>query len=120
MKPTCPAFFLALLLAAGASCAQDAAAKVDAYAATQLARHNGCFRCHAMQSERKEGPAWASIAARRRGKPGAQAELTAYLTTSGSKAMYLDGQVIYHKTVQTTPRDDMAQVRNLVDWILSR
>ena len=120
MKPTRPAFFLALLLAAGASCAQDAAAQVDVYAATQLARNNGCFRCHAAQSELKEGPAWTNIAARRRGKPDAQAELMTYLTSSGNKAMYLNGQVIYHKTVQTTPRDDMAQVRNLVDWILSR
>jgi cytochrome c len=121
MMPTLRTVSLsATIVAAGGLFAQSAAAQADAYAATQLARNNGCFRCHATQNELKEGPAWTNIAARRRGNPGAQAELMAYLTSSGNQAMFLDGQVIYHKMIQTNPPNDLAQARNLVDWILSQ
>ncbi|HTI96408.1 MAG TPA: c-type cytochrome [Rudaea sp.] len=89
----------------------------DVEAAKALARQNNCFKCHGIDKE-KDGPAYKAIAEKFRGKADAQARLIQHLTT-GEKAKFPDGHEEAHKIVQTDPPKDMAQIKNLVDWILS-
>ena len=95
------------------------AAAADAEAAKALARQNKCFECHSI-SEKKDGPAWKEVAAKMKAKPVEESEkrLITHLTT-GEKAKFPDGHEEEHKIIKTTPPKDMAQVKNLVDWILS-
>jgi cytochrome c len=91
---------------------------VDADAAKQLARQNNCFKCHAIEKD-KDGPAYKKVAEKFRGKPDAEEKLI-YHITSGEKAKFPDGHEEEHKIVKTSPPKDMAQIKNLVDWILSQ
>jgi cytochrome c len=106
---------LALLIAM-AICPTNCRA-VDVEAAKALARQNNCFKCHATEKE-KDGPAYKAVAEKYRGKDNAQARLIEHVT-SGEKAKFPDGHEEEHKIVQTTPPKDMAQIKNLIDWILS-
>ena len=90
---------------------------VDVDAAKALARQNNCFRCHSVAKE-KDGPAWSKVAEKYKGKATAEARLIEHIT-SGEKAKFPDGHEEDHKIVKTDPPKDMAQVKNLVDWILS-
>ena len=54
-----------------------------------------------------------------KGKPDAEARLIQHVT-SGEKAKFPDGHEEEHKIVKTSPAKDMAQIKNLVDWILSQ
>ena len=90
---------------------------VDIDAAKQLAKQNNCFKCHAVEKD-KDGPAWKKVAEKYKGKPEAEAKLITHLT-SGEKAKFPDGHEEEHKIVKTDPPKDMAQIKNLVDWILS-
>lgn len=83
-------------------------------AARVLARQNNCFKCHAV-AKKKEGPAFQEIAAKYKGKPGAQARLITHITT-GEKAKFPDGHEEDHAIIKTK---DQAQIKNLLDWILS-
>jgi len=96
-------------------CATARAADVEA--AKALARQNNCFKCHAVEKE-KDGPAWKKVAEKYKDKPDAAERLVQHLTT-GEKAKFPDGHEEEHKIIQTSPPKDMAQIRNLVDWILS-
>ncbi|MBI3547159.1 MAG: c-type cytochrome [Gammaproteobacteria bacterium] len=94
------------------------AATVDAEAAKTLARQNGCFKCHTVEdnpAKQKDGPAWGKIAGKYRGKSDAEARLITHITT-GEKAKFPDGHEEDHKIIKTK---DMAQIKNLVNWILS-
>lgn len=93
------------------------ASAVDADAARSLARQNNCFKCHGIEKE-KDGPAWKKVAEKYKGKAEAEDRLIQHLTT-GEKAKFPDGHEEAHKIVQTDPPKDMAQIKNLVDWILS-
>ena len=101
----------ALLFSAGASAAPDVEA------AKALARKNNCFKCHAVEKE-KDGPAWKKVAEKYKGKDNAEARLIEHIT-SGEKAKFPDGHEEEHKIIQTSPPKDMAQIKNLIDWILS-
>ncbi len=90
---------------------------VDVDAAKQLAKQNNCFKCHAIEKE-KDGPAWKKVAEKYKGKPDAEAKLINHVT-SGEKAKFPDGHEEEHKIVKTDPPKDMAQIKNLVEWILS-
>jgi cytochrome c len=90
---------------------------VDVDAAKSLARQNNCFRCHSVDKE-KDGPAWNKVAEKYKGKANAEARLIEHIT-SGEKAKFPDGHEEAHKIVKTDPPKDMAQIKNLVDWILS-
>lgn len=103
----CLGFFLSL----------SAKADVDVEAAKALARQNNCFKCHAIDKE-KDGPAWKKVAEKYKGKDNGEARLVEHIT-SGEKAKFPDGHEEEHKIVQTSPPKDMAQIKNLVDWILS-
>jgi cytochrome c len=86
----------------------------DEAAARELARANNCFKCHALDKD-KDGPAWNAVAAMNKGKADASARLVKHLTT-GEKAKFPDGHEEEHKVIKAK---DEAQVKNLVDWILS-
>ncbi|MEO7323287.1 MAG: c-type cytochrome [Dokdonella sp.] len=90
---------------------------VDVDAAKALARQNNCFKCHAVSKD-KDGPSYTKVAEKYKGKENAEARLIEHVT-SGEKAKFPDGHEEEHKIVQTTPPKDMAQIKNLIDWILS-
>lgn len=105
------------LLALSLACLSAGAAGVDVEAAKTLARDNNCFKCHAVSKE-KDGPAYTKVAEKYRGKPNAEERLIEHIT-SGEKAKFPDGHEEKHKIIKTDPPNDKAQIKNLVDWILS-
>jgi len=107
----------AAALVTGALLASGPAAAADVDAAKALARQNNCFKCHAIEKE-KDGPAWKKVAEKYKGKDDAQARLVKHLT-SGEKAKFPDGHEEDHKIIKTDPANDEAQIKNLVDFILS-
>ena len=100
----------------GASCAVHA--EVDVEAAKGLARQNNCLKCHAIDKD-KDGPSYKSVAEKYKGKAGAEARLIEHIM-SGEKAKFPDGHEEEHKVVKTSPAKDMAQIKNLVQWILAQ
>jgi len=93
-------------------------AAADAEAAKALARQNKCLNCHSVDKD-KDGPSYKSVAAKYKGKATAETRLIEHIT-SGEKAKFPDGHEEEHKIVKTTPPKDMAQVKNLVQWILEQ
>lgn len=108
---------IATLISVGLTWSITAWADVDVEAAKALARQNNCFKCHSMEKE-KDGPAYKKVAEKFKGKEGAEARLIEHITT-GENAKFPDGHEEAHKIVKTSPPNDMAQIKNLVDWILS-
>ena len=104
-------------LALGGLFASGSALAIDGEGAQMLARQSGCFKCHAID-HKKEAPAWRDVAAKYQGNAGAEAKLIHHIT-SGERVKFEDGHEEDHKIVKTSPPKDMAQVKNLVDWILS-
>jgi cytochrome c len=90
----------------------------DEEAAKELARQNNCFKCHSVSKD-KDGPAYKKVAEKYKGKADAEAKLIHHIT-SGEKAKFPDGHEEAHKIVKTTPEKDMAQIKNLVQWILAQ
>ncbi len=112
---------ISLLVAASAFALASSVAQaqaVDVEAAKALARQNNCFKCHSVDKD-KDGPAYKKVAEKFKGKPDAEARLIQHVT-SGEKAKFPDGHEEEHKIVKTSPAKDMAQIKNLVDWILSQ
>lgn len=89
-------------------------AAVDAVAAEAMVRQNGCFKCHSIDKE-KDGPPYRQVAAKYRGKAGAEQRLITHITT-GEKAKFEDGHEEEHKIIKTK---DMNEIKNVVNWILS-
>ncbi len=87
---------------------------VDADAAQTLARQSGCFKCHSVEKQ-KDGPAYRDVAAKYKGNADAEAKLIKHIT-SGERVKFPDGHEEDHKVVKSK---DPAEIRNLVDWILS-
>ena len=100
---------VSLLAASGPSFA------VDADAAQALAKKNDCFKCHAIDKEKK-GPSYKKIAAKYKGKPEGQDALIKNFTT-GPKVKLDDGTEEEHKIVNSK---DPVVLKNLADWILSQ
>ena len=90
----------------------------DAEAAKELARQNNCFKCHSVSKD-KDGPAYHKVAEKMKGKADAEETLIHHVT-SGEKAKFPDGHEEEHKIVKTDPPHDMAQIKNLVQWILAQ
>jgi len=105
------AWSVAALLATAAA----PALAVDADAAQALAKKNDCFKCHALDKEKK-GPSYKKIAEKYKGKPEGQEKLIKNFTT-GPKVKLDDGTEEDHKIVNTK---DPAVLKNLADWILSQ
>ncbi len=91
---------------------------LDADAARKLAQQNNCLKCHAIDKD-KDGPAYHKVAEKYKGKANAEARLIEHIT-SGEKAKFPDGHEEEHKIVKTSPAKDMAQIKNLVEWILAQ
>lgn len=87
----------------------------DADAAKATARQSGCFKCHSVEKE-KDGPAFRKVAEKYRGKANAEERLITHITT-GEKAKFPDGHEEDHKIIKTK---DMAEIKNLIGWILSQ
>ena len=98
--------------------APTAQAAVDAEAAKELARQNNCFKCHSVSKD-NDGPAYQKVAEKYKGKADAEDHLIHHVT-SGEKAKFPDGHEEAHKIVKTDPPKDMAQIKNLVQWILAQ
>jgi cytochrome c len=90
------------------------ASALDADAAQTLARQSGCFKCHAID-KKKDGPAYRDVAAKYKGNAEAEAKLIQHVT-SGERVKFPDGHEEDHKIVKSK---DAAEIKNLVDWILS-
>jgi cytochrome c len=101
------------LLLAAVLTARPASA-LDADAAQTLARQSGCFKCHSVDKH-KDGPAYRDVAAKYKGNAEAEAKLTHHIT-SGERVKFPDGHEEDHKMVKSK---DPAEIKNLVDWILS-
>ena len=93
--------------------AMGPARAIDAAAAESIARQNGCLKCHATDKT-KEGPSFKEIAAKYKGKPGAEERLITHITT-GEKAKFADGHEEEHKIIKAKE----PETRNLIQWILS-
>jgi len=86
----------------------------DVEAAKVLARQSNCFKCHSA-TKQKDGPSFHDTAVKYKGKPEAMERLTIHITT-GEKAKFEDGHEEDHPIVKTK---DKAQIKNLIEWILS-
>lgn len=90
------------------------AADVDADAAMALAKKNDCFKCHAVDKEKK-GPSFQKIAAKYKGKADGEDKIIKNVTT-GPKVKLDDGTEEDHKIINTKDADAL---KNLAQWILS-
>lgn len=87
---------------------------VDEAAAESLARKSGCFKCHAID-KKKDGPPYKEIAGKWKGKGDAEQKLTTHVTTSPK--VKIEGKEEEHEQLKSK---DPADVKNVVQWILSR
>ncbi len=90
------------------------AAEVDASAAEALLKKSGCFKCHAVDKKR-DGPSFKETAAKYKGKADGVDKVTKQITTSPK--IKVDGVEETHDALKTK---DAKDIRNAVDWILSR
>jgi len=113
--------FAILLIAGGLALSAPAVAAIDEDGAMNMARQQGCFKCHPIDKRiskdegKKDGPPWREVAKKYKGKPDAEAQLTTHVTT-GRKVKFPDGHEENHKIIKT---DDAKELKNLVQWILS-
>ena len=92
-----------------------AAQSVNEDAAEALAKEGKCFRCHSVEKAKK-APSYKKIALKYKGKGDAEAVLIKHL--SGAKSVKVeDGGDEEH---EPPPAKTAADLRNLVQWILSR
>jgi cytochrome c len=87
---------------------------VDADAAQALAKKSNCMKCHSV-SAKKEGPPFKETAAKYKGKADAEQKLIVHLTTNPK--VKVDGKEEEHDNLKTK---NEADVRNVVQWILSQ
>lgn len=90
------------------------AAAVDAKAADALVRKSKCLTCHAVD-KKKDGPSFKETAEKYRGKPEAEEKVTKHVTVPSK--VKVEGKEEDHEQLKT---DDPAQVKNVVQWILSQ
>jgi cytochrome c len=114
MSTTYQTKLLAMVAATAAFSFSAPAFAADAAAAETLARQNGCFKCHAVD-KKKEGSPYREVAAKYKGKAGAEDRLYKHITT-GEKAKFPDGHEEDHKIIKSK---DEKEIRNLIQWILS-
>ncbi|MCC4115599.1 c-type cytochrome [Aromatoleum toluclasticum] len=108
---------MSLLVAATAAIfASSSAFAVDADAAKSLAKENDCFKCHAIDKTKK-GPSYKKIADKYKGKEAEGFEKIRKNITTGPKVKLEDGTEEDHKIINTK---DEAQIKNLMQWILSQ
>lgn len=87
---------------------------LDEGAAEALARKSGCLKCHGID-KKKDGPAFKEVAAKYKGKGDAEQKLFTYLTTSPK--VKIDDKEEEHEQPKTK---DPGEIKNLIQWVLSR
>jgi cytochrome c len=102
-----------LLLASGLMTASFAYAAVDADAAQALLKKSDCFKCHAID-KKKDGPPYKEVAKKYKGKADAEDKLVKHITTG--PMVEIDGKKEEHKSIKSK---DAAEIKNVVQWILS-
>ena len=100
---------LAVSLSAGANAA------VDADAAQALMKKSDCFKCHAVDKDKK-GPSFKKTAAKYKGKADGEDKVVKAMTTN-PKVKLDDGTEEEHKAIQSK---DAAAIQNVALWILSQ
>ena len=101
-------------LAVGGAFIASIASAADDAAAEALMKKSNCFKCHSVD-KKKDGPAYKEVAAKYKGKPDAVQKLTTHLTTNPK--VKVDGKEEEHTSLKTK---DSAEIKNVVDFILSR
>lgn len=91
------------------------ASAFDEEAAKALAKKNDCFKCHAIDKTKK-GPSYKKIAAKYKGKEAEGEQKMLKNITTGPKVKLEDGTEEEHKIIDTK---DQAEMKNLIQWILS-
>jgi cytochrome c len=104
----------ACALVVAAMAAPQFAQAADADAAKALAKKNDCFKCHAVDKDKK-GPSFQKIAAKYKGKADGEEKAIKNMTT-GPKVKLDDGTEEEHKVINTKDAD---AIKNLAQWILS-
>jgi cytochrome c len=104
-------FAMIAVLFAGSAMIADAA---DDAAAEALVKKSGCTNCHSVDKA-KVGPAFKAVAAKYKGKADGEAKLVTHLTTNPK--VKVDGKEETHDSLKT--KND-AEVKNVVQWILTR
>ena len=87
----------------------------DENAAKATAKRNDCFKCHAIDKNKK-GASYKSIAKKLKGKPDAEQEIMKNLFDE-PEVKLSDGTKEKHKVIDTK---DKAELKNLMDWILAQ
>jgi cytochrome c len=101
---------LLMVLAAGPVLAQE----VDDRAAQRLLKVSKCTNCHSVTKE-KDGPPYKQVAEKYKDEPDAVAKLYEHITTAPT--VEVKGKQETHEQVKS---DDPEEIKNLVNWILSR
>jgi cytochrome c len=104
--------FLPMIAAAGVAGLALAGCAVDDKAAEHLLRDHKCTRCHAL-AKQKEGPSYAEIAEKYKGKPDAEEKMVTHMTSW--PVVEVAGHPEKHKKLNVPEAD----LRNLAQWILS-
>jgi cytochrome c len=113
-SPQTGSIFFSLATALAVTCFTTSAVAVDVSAAESLAKSSGCTKCHTVE-KKKDGPAYRDVAAKFKDRAD-KVDKIIYHITSGEKVKFPDGHEEDHKKIKTK---DQAEIRNLVDWILS-
>jgi cytochrome c len=108
--------FLVRVLVPVIACATASVAawSADADAAQALLKKSDCLKCHAVD-KKKDGPSFKETAAKYKGKSDAEEKLIKQITT-GPKVK-VDGKEEDHPKIKSTKDDE---IKNVVEWILSR
>jgi len=91
-----------------------AQAAVDEEAAQALLKKSDCFKCHAID-KKKDGPSYKEVARKYAGKAEAEDKLVKHVTLK--PMVEIDGKKEEHKAIKSS---DPAEIRNAVQWILTR
>lgn len=78
-------------------------------------KKQGCFKCHAIDKDKK-GPAYSKVAAKYKGKADGEAAVIKNITQA-PKVKFDDGSEEEHKVIETK---DAADLKTISKWILSR
>lgn len=105
--PTTLAIACALMTALAAQAAPDADA------AQALMKKSDCFKCHATD-KKKDGPSFKETAKKYKGKADAEDKLFKHMTTK--PMIEVDGKKEEHRAIKSS---DSAEIKNVVQWILS-
>ncbi|MCX7149720.1 MAG: c-type cytochrome [Rhodocyclales bacterium] len=91
-----------------------AQAAVDEEAAQALLKKSDCFKCHAID-KKKDGPSYKEVAKKYMGKADAETKLVKHITLK--PMIEIDGKKEEHKAIKSS---DAAEIKNAVQWILTR